>query len=888
MDIAPRYNPKEVEEKILKKWLSGNFFAAKAAPDKKPFSIVIPPPNITGILHMGHALNNTIQDVFIRFKRMQGHEALWMPGTDHAGIATQNVVEKDLARQGLKKEDIGREEFLKRLWQWRDKYGSTIISQLQKLGASCDWERIRFTMDEAYSESVKEVFVRLYEKDLIYRGKRIINWCPRCKTALSDEESAHKEINGWLYYIKYPVSGRKPAAAEYVTVATTRPETMLGDTAVAINPKDERFSWLRDAKVILPIVERELRVIEDEAIDIEFGTGVVKVTPSHDPVDFNLGKKHNLEFINVMNDDATMNEMAGEFANMDRFEAREAILELLEEKKLIEKKEPYRVSAGHCYRCHTIIEPRISPQWFVKMKPLAEGAIKAVEEDRVKFYPERWKKVYLNWMYNIQDWCISRQIWWGHRLPVWYCKECFKNEDAEGKTGIIVAKEKPQKCPNCGSHDLAQDEDVLDTWFSSWLWPFATFYWPNFRKDSDDENDLNYFYPTSALITASEILFFWVARMIMAGLEFKKEIPFRDVIIHGTVRDDRGIKMSKSLGNIIDPLEIIDKFGTDSLRFSLMLNASGGADLYISDDTFLVGRNFANKIWNATRFILLKMTEKNITVDNLKPENHDEIDAWLLNELNIAIKGVTSSLDNYRINDATKIVYEFFWHVFCDWYIEMVKDDFTKDRAKTALYVLLGAMKLLHPVMPYISEEIFQLFKTNLFIDVEESIAISKWPQPAEVKGEITNIKTITAIAATIKEIRNIKADLGLGQRKVKLMLKTGKDNEQYWKKHEAWIKRLALLEDISFTDTLKRIVFKNELWELDLGVEELDVKNFLVSLDKKINNLQNIQNKTSGRLDNENFLKNASSDVVEAEKNKFAEIAGQLKRLKELKDAFK
>ncbi|MFA6282008.1 MAG: valine--tRNA ligase [Candidatus Omnitrophota bacterium] len=681
MDIAPRYNPKEIEEKILKKWLSIGFFGAKVSKDKKPFSIVIPPPNITGILHMGHALNDTIQDVLIRFKRMQGYSALWMPGTDHAGIATQNVVEKDLAKQGLKKEDIGREEFLNKLWQWRDKYGSTIISQLQKLGASCDWERTRFTMDEAYSETVKDVFVRLYEKDLIYRGKRIINWCPRCKTALSDEEAAHKEINGWLYYIKYPVlsghqcTSHQSPEQKYVVVATTRPETMLGDTAVAINPKDERFAWLKTAKVILPIMDRELKVIEDEAIDIEFGTGVVKVTPSHDPVDFNLGKKNNLEFINIMNDDATLNENAGEFANMDRFEAREAILELLEEKKLIDKKEPYKVSAGHCYRCHTIIEPRISPQWFVKMKPLAETAIKVVEDGKIKFYPERWKKVYLNWMYNIQDWCISRQIWWGHRLPVWYCKECFKGEDAEGKAGIIVGKQKPEKCPCCGSKDLVQDKDVLDTWFSSWLWPFATFYWPNFRPNTDDEKELKYFYPTSVLITASEILFFWVARMIMAGLEFKKEIPFKDVIIHGTVRDDRGIKMSKSLGNTIDPLEIIDKFGTDSLRFSIMLQASGGSDLYISNETFLVGRNFANKIWNATRFILLKMTEKNITIDNLELEGYDEIDAWLLNESNTAIKEVTASLENYRINDATKIAYEFFWHVFCDWYIEMVNDD---------------------------------------------------------------------------------------------------------------------------------------------------------------------------------------------------------------------
>jgi valyl-tRNA synthetase len=522
------------------------------------------------------------------------------------------------------------------------------------------------------------------------------------------------------------------------------------------------------------------------------------------------------------------------------------------------------------------------------MKPLAEQAIKVVEEGKVKFYPERWKKVYLNWMYNIQDWCISRQIWWGHRLPVWYCKDCLENETTESQAGVVVTKQKPQKCPSCGSNELLQDDDVLDTWFSSWLWPFATFYWPNSRPNTADKKELDYFYPTSTLVTASEILFFWVARMIMAGLEFKKEIPFRDVIIHGTVRDNRGIKMSKSLGNIIDPLEIIDKFGTDSLRFSLMLNASGGADLYISDDTFLVGRNFANKIWNATRFILLKMAGKSITIENLDLGKYDEIDAWLLNELNTAITGVTSSLDNYRINDATKIAYEFFWHVFCDWYIEMVKDDFTKERAKISVYVLLSAMKLLHPVMPYISEEIFQLLKKNLFINAEESIVISKWPETIEVEGEAKSVKTITAIAGTIKEIRNIKIDLGLGQKKVGLTVRADKDSQQYWQKHETWIKRLSLLESIDFRDKLKRVVFKNELWELDLGVEDLDIKNFLVSLDKKINNLQNVHAKVSGRLNNENFLKNASGEVVEAERNKFAEVTGQLKRLEELKNAFK
>ncbi|MBU2103071.1 MAG: valine--tRNA ligase, partial [Candidatus Omnitrophica bacterium] len=691
MEIPTRYNPQEVENKIYKRWITGHYFHATPDPKKEPFTIVIPPPNITGILHMGHALNNTIQDVLVRFRRMQGYEALWMPGTDHAGIATQNVVEKDLAKEGLRKDDIGRAKFQERLWQWTNKYGSTILGQLKKLGASCDWDRTRFTLDDGYSEAVKEAFVRLYEKGLIYQGEYIINWCPRCRTALSDEEAPRKDVNGWLYHIKYPIM-QGTTLIGHAIVATTRPETMLGDTAIAINPHDERHAHLKGSRIILPLMERELTVIEDDLIDRGFGTGVVKVTPAHDPVDFALARKYDLPFINIMNDDATLNEHAGDFCGMDRFEAREALIAVLEEKKLIEKKEPYKISAGHCYRCHTIIEPRLSLQWFVNMKPLTAPAIAAVNENKITFYPERWKKVYLNWMNNIQDWCISRQIWWGHQLPVYYCKSCYRPEGRglasngqshrpEGRglasngqshrpetrqsmsssahelmssgtkkpgasKGIIVSKTKPEKCPDCGGNEIVQDTDVLDTWFSSWLWPFATFYWPAGRGLASSpegqysrntverevhsqghgpyhqpgsssahelmslgakspgtlnlqQEDLKYFYPTSTLVTASEILFFWVARMIMAGLEFMGEIPFKDVIIHGTVRDEQGIKMSKSLGNIIDPLAIIDKFGADPLRFSLMLTAASGSDVYLSDDKFLVGRNFCNKIWNA-------------------------------------------------------------------------------------------------------------------------------------------------------------------------------------------------------------------------------------------------------------------------------------------------
>ncbi|MDD5195153.1 MAG: valine--tRNA ligase [Candidatus Omnitrophica bacterium] len=922
MDIPSKYNPQEVETKIYGQWLDKGYFHAAPNHAKTPFTIVIPPPNITGILHMGHALNNTIQDVLIRYKRMAGFETLWMPGTDHAGIATQNVVEKDLAKEGLKKDDLGRQAFSERLWAWRDKYGSTILQQLKNLGASCDWERTRFTMDEAYSEAVKEAFIRLYEKGLIYRGEYIINWCPRCKTALSDEEAARKEINGWLYYIKYPVrpktkdhppqSGEASPKAgrlktEYIVVATTRPETMLGDTALAINPKDERHAWLKSAKIILPIMERELTLVEDEIIDLAFGTGAVKVTPAHDPVDFNLAKKHNLAFINIMNDDATLNQNAGEFSGMDRFEAREAILAVLEEEKLIEKKEPYKISAGHCYRCHTIVEPRLSLQWFVNTKPLAQPAIKAVEEEKIKFYPERWRKVYLNWMNNIQDWCISRQIWWGHRLPVWQCK-CQTGENSKlvhpEDLNYIVSRDKPdKKCVRCNS-EYEQIPDVLDTWFSSWLWPFATFGWPrasckpqaaSHKQESLkpeacslQQKDLDYFYPTSTLVTASEILFFWVARMIMAGFEFMKEIPFKDVIIHGTVRDERGIKMSKSLGNIIDPLEIIEKFGADPLRFSLMLTASSGSDVYLSDEKFLVGRNFCNKIWNATRFLFLKINDTGVRIDNINIDALDEIDTWVLDELNNSICKATAHLDNYRINDATKVIYEFFWHTFCDWYIEIIKENFTPDKAKTAIYILLNALKLLHPFIPFISEEIFQSIKTNCELTLEESITVASWPKTIKISPDVKKLEEFKALIQTIKDIRNIKTDLGLGAKKIILAVKTSDKNAAYWRQNENWIKRLAQAQRIEYTGLLSRTLYKSEHWGLNFLLEDIDTSTFLKSLEKKIKETENILKRTKERLANENFLTCASVEVIAQEKEKLTQLSTQEKRLKELYDALK
>ncbi|MCP4652625.1 MAG: valine--tRNA ligase [Candidatus Omnitrophica bacterium] len=921
MEMPAQYNPKEVEEKAYRKWAKEKLFAASVAENSDPFSIVIPPPNVTGILHMGHALNSTIQDVMIRFKGMKGCQSLWMPGTDHAGIATQNVVERNLAKDGLKKEDLGRDKFNEKLWEWTNSHGSTIISQLKRLGAACDWDRTRFTMDDAYSDAIKEVFVTLYEKGLIYKGNYIINWCPRCKTALSDEESPHRDIDGWLYYIKYPVSrpeADNQKAESYIVVATTRPETMLGDTAVAINPNDSRYDYLKGSDVILPIVNRKLRVIEDEAVDPEFGTGIVKVTPAHDPIDFAMGKKHNLEFINIMNADATLNDNAtAMFAGMDRFRGRQALLDILYEKKLIEKKEPYKIAAGHCYRCNTIIEPWVSAQWFVKMKPLAQKAIKVVEDDEVKFYPPRWKKVYLNWMYDIHDWCISRQIWWGHRLPVYYCKQCLNQtgnqtidhrqqivdqnsktkNNKESNVGIIVSRDTPDKCPSCGGSDLVQEEDVLDTWFSSWLWPFATFYWP-FGKTIDHRpqtidletkrEELSYFYPTNILVTASEILFFWVARMIMAGMEFMGEIPFRDVLIHGTVRDEYGVKMSKSLGNTIDPLEIIDKFGADALRFSLMFLAASGSDIYLSEEKFLIGRNFCNKIYNSARFLFLKIKENNLVVDNLNLDSLNEIDRWVLKELNQTIEEASKYLESYRINEATKRVYDFFWHTFCDWYLEIVKDDFTLPKAKVLIHTLISTLKMLHPIMPFITEEIFEAVGKNTKLTQESSIMVASWPRKTELNIDARKEEITKSLFNTIKEMRNIKTDLGLGTKKVKLKIKITSDTKDVWAKNESWIKRLTILDTIEICEDLNRVLYRNDFWELNFDIDDIDKSTFVASLDKKINHAKGFLSKVSKKLENKRFIENAPGDTVEKERLKFKQTSAQKSRLQELRDAFK
>jgi len=936
-EIPSRYNPKDHEESIYSKWENSGLFHREADPSKKPFTIAIPPPNITGILHMGHALNNILQDILIRWKRMQGAASLWVPGTDHAGIATQNVVERSLREKGITRQGIGREKFVEEVWKWREKYGNTIIMQLKRLGASCDWERTRFTMDKGLSEAVLEAFVQLYNKGLIYRGNYIINWCPRCQTALSDEEAPHQDVEGKLYYILYLFKeaqglprceamlkaqgdSLQPSAFSLqpngVVVATTRPETMLGDVAVAVNPKDRRYKKLIGKKLILPIVGREIEIIADDFVDKKFGTGAVKVTPAHDPDDFEISRRHGLEPVKIIRPDGKMNENAGRFNGLDRFEARKLIVAELEEKKLLIKMEKHGHAVGHCYRCHTVIEPYLSLQWFVRMKPLAGPAIEAVRSGKIKFYPKRWTKVYLNWMENIRDWCISRQIWWGHRLPVYYCSDCMKqasgvkgqgsrvNKDKihpslstlHPNIGIIVSKSKPEKCPVCGGADLKQDEDVLDTWFSSWLWPFSTLGWPEQTKD------LEYFYPTSVLVTAPEILFFWVARMIMSGMEFKKEIPFRDVYIHGTVRDSTGKKMSKSLGNIIDPLEIIGGFGADALRFSIISITAAGQDVFLSKEKFEIGRNFANKLWNASRFVLMNIEVKGEVPNHslrlgtghglrVNSENLSLADKWILSRLNRTIEAVTKSLDSYRFNEAGSILYDFIWHDFCDWYLEMVKPALVPQAAghrpqatgQVLLQVLENCLKLLHPFMPFVTEAIWQNIKER------ESIMVSSWPEAEKHyidKGIEYDMELIKDI---IVNIRNIRSDMNIPYSKkltVNLVpLKKGigsilSDSMEY-------IKSLAQLESLSIDPKFKKpkssLSAVTENFNIFIPLEGvIDIEAEKARLAKKQDALRQQVMFTEKRLKDGNFINNAPEEVVKAEREKAEKFKEQINRLEE------
>lgn len=873
------YNPKEVEDKWYEFWERENLFYAETDPVKKPFTIVIPPPNVTGQLHMGHALNNTLQDIIIRAKRMQGYSALWLPGTDHAGIATEAKVKEQLAEEGFSKYDLGREKFLERVWAWKEKYGGTIIKQLKKLGSSCDWSRLRFTMDEGLSKAVREVFVRLYEKGLIYRGDYIVNWCPTCKTTLSDIEVEHEDETGKLYYVKYPLKD----GSGHLMVATTRPETMLGDTAVAVNPEDERYRHLVGKTLILPVMGREIPIIADSYVDMEFGTGAVKVTPGHDPNDFEMGLRHDLPVINVMDENGHMNENAGKFAGLDRYECRKLILKELEEKGNLEKIEELSHSVGHCYRCNTTVEPMVSKQWFVKMKPLAAPAIEVVKQGKVQFVPDRFTRIYLNWLENIRDWCISRQLWWGHRIPAWYCKDCGE---------MTVSREDITVCPKCGRTHIEQDQDVLDTWFSSALWPFSTLGWP------DETEDLKYFYPTSVLVTAYDIIFFWVARMIFSAMEFMKQEPFKYVVITGLVRDALGRKMSKSLGNGIDPLEVIDKYGADTLRFTLSTGNAPGNDMRFYWEKVEASRNFANKIWNASRFVMMNLEgfkpgEVDIQALTLK-------DRWILKRINDITKEVTQALDKFEIGIAAQNIYDFFWSEFCDWYIEMAKidlyggDDLAKKRAQQVLYFILErALKLLHPFMPFITEEIWQHLPHD-----GRSIMVSKWPE-YDPAWDFTDAGDMEVVMDAVRGIRNIRAEMNVSPaRKAKAVARVSDPFVMdILKNSTEIIHTLAKVEDMEFITQdspapHKALTYVIKGAEIFVPMEGLvDIETEIERLQKEHTNLEKEIDRVSKKLSNEGFLAKAPQDVVEKERQKekdyrdmMEKVEQRLNMLKELK----
>ena len=869
-ELAKTYDPKGIEERLYTKWMDNGYFHAKVNPDKKPFTIVMPPPNVTGQLHMGHALDETMQDILIRFKRMQGYEALWQPGTDHAAIATEVKVIDKLKKEGIDKHDIGREEFLKHAWAWKEEYGGKIINQLKKLGASADWERERFTMDEGCSKAVQEVFIKLYEKGYIYKGSRIINWCPVCQTSISDAEVEHEDQDGFFWHINYPIVGEE---GRFVEIATTRPETLLGDTAVAVNPEDERYKDLIGKMLKLPLTDREIPVIADEYVDKEFGTGCVKITPAHDPNDFEVGRRHNLEEINIMNDDATINELGGKYAGMDRYEARKAMVADLEELGLLVKVVPHNHSVGTHDRCGTTVEPMIKPQWFVKMDEMAKAAIKALDDGDLKFVPSRFDKTYLHWLENIRDWCISRQLWWGHRIPAYYCDECGE---------VVVAREMPEKCPKCGCTHLHQDEDTLDTWFSSALWPFSTLGWPH------ETEELKHFYPTSVLVTGYDIIFFWVIRMVFSGMEQIGERPFNDVLIHGLIRDDQGRKFSKSLGNGIDPLEVIANYGADPLRLMLITGNAPGNDMRFYWERLDNCRNFCNKMWNASRFVMMNME------DGEEPKflMLTSADKWILSKVNTLAKEVQESLSKYDLGLAAQKVYDFIWDEYCDWYIEMVKprlynkEDSTRAAALWTLkQVLINALKLMHPFMPFITEELFMHIQ-----DEEETIMTSQWPVYKEEWNFKENEAEIDAIKEAVRNIRNIRAEMNVApSKKVHVYVVSENEGVRYIFEHsKVFFKTLAHASEVTVQadkagigEDAVSVVVQDATIYMPLA-ELVDFAKEIERLEKEKTKLEKEVDRVVKKLANQGFVAKAPAHVIEEEKAKEEKYKAMLAQVEE------
>jgi len=870
-DLAKQYDPKDVEDRIYKFWLDGKYFHAKCDPDKKPYTIVIPPPNITGQLHMGHALDNTLQDILIRYRRMQGYDALWLPGTDHASIATEAKIVEAMRKEGITKEDIGREGFLKRAWEWKEKFGGRIIEQLKKMGSSCDWDRERFTMDEGCSKAVKEVFVNLYNKGLIYRGERIVNWCPHCLTSISDAEVEYEDQAGHFWHLRYPFKD----GSGYLELATTRPETMLGDTAVAVNPNDERYKDIVGKTLILPIVHREIPVIADDYVEMDFGTGCVKITPAHDPNDFEVGLRHNLEVIDTFTDDAHIKPEWGKYAGMDRMEARKAIVEDLEKEGAIVKIEDYSHNVGVCYRCHSSIEPKVSKQWFVKMEPLAKPAIDCVKNGEVKFVPERFDKTYYHWMENIKDWCISRQLWWGHRIPAWYCDECGE---------VVVSKETPTVCPKCGCNHLTQDPDTLDTWFSSALWPFSTLGWP------DKTPELAHYFPTSTLVTGYDIIFFWVARMIFSSVENMHERPFDTVFIHGIVRDAQGRKMSKSLGNGIDPLIVIDEYGADALRFTLATGNSPGNDMRFSDEKVGASRNFANKLWNAARFILMNLGE-----DEKAPHIPDELaleDKWILSLFNKLTKEVTDNLDKFELGIAVQKLYDFIWDVFCDWYIEISKIRLNSGDEKAAqtardmlVYIMSNTLKLLHPFMPFITEEIWQTLPHD-----GESIMISEWPVYKDEHNFSVEEQEMDRIMEAVRAIRNRRAEMNVPpSKKAKYYIATA--HKDTFEKAGIFMQRLASCSEAEIGDSFEIddavcIVTTDAKIYIPLG-ELVDFEKEIARLNKEKEKVLKDLEFIDKKLNNENFVAKAPKAVVDGQREAAQKLRDKIAMIDESIEKF-